>query len=115
MAKTQSRKKPAARRAGQARPAATQYSKDYPIAGGHNYLVKSIPRAIWTRANRRAKTDGPRGRSIRNVIIRALELYADRRFDAPLEEPTPAPADQDLATVPVGEIFGSDVRYPGSL
>jgi hypothetical protein len=92
MAKKLSPKKKAApRRATKKRAEpSTQYSRDYPITGGHDYLVRSIPRATWRDAGKRAQSENDgRGRSIRNVIIRALELYAEKKLDlAPAHEPT---------------------------
>ncbi len=97
-------KRSSKRRAASRKPApATKYSRDYPIAGGHNYLVRSIPRPIWKGASARSKGDQ---RSIRNVIIRALELYAAGSFAAAVDE---AP---DAAAAPAGEIFGPDLTHP---
>lgn len=44
---------------------------------GHNYLVRSIPSAIWAAARKRALSEQ---RAIRVVVIRALELYAAGRL-----------------------------------
>lgn len=61
------------------------YSDAYPIAGGHSYLVKSIPRPIFEAAQARAA--GENGRSVRNVIIRALELYGAGKLRIPASAP----------------------------
>ena len=55
-----------------------RYSHDYPVQHGHNYLVRSIPPNVWTRARKRAASEE---RAIRVVVIRALELYASGRLD----------------------------------
>jgi hypothetical protein len=47
------------------------------VGHGHNYLVRSIPSDIWAAARKRALSDQ---RSIRGVVIRALELYASGRL-----------------------------------
>jgi hypothetical protein len=54
-----------------------RYSHEYPVETGHNYLVRSIPLAIWARARKRALAEQ---RAIRGVVIRALELYAAGRL-----------------------------------
>jgi hypothetical protein len=55
-----------------------KYSHEYPVSQGHQYRIRSVPLAVWTRAMRRAHGEQ---RSIRVVLIRALELYADGRLD----------------------------------
>lgn len=47
------------------------------MSGGHDYRLRSVPLAIWKPATRRALADQ---RSIRVVLIRALEEYAAGRF-----------------------------------
>jgi hypothetical protein len=47
------------------------------VKNGHNYLVRSIPVEIWEAARKRAHAEQ---RAIRNVLIRALEIYAAGRL-----------------------------------
>ena len=54
-----------------------RYSHEYPVKDGHDYRVRSIPDHIWTAARRRSLAEH---RSIRVVIVRALELYAAGRL-----------------------------------
>ena len=56
----------------------TKYSHDYPVGKGHNYLVRSIPLAVWRNARKRATAEE---RAMRVVLIRALELYAAGRLN----------------------------------
>ena len=67
----------ATRRHGQARFPA-RYSHDYPVHEGHDYSLNSIPQQIWERAKRRAHAEQ---RSVRVILIRALDLYGDGRLD----------------------------------
>jgi hypothetical protein len=55
-----------------------RYSHDYPVSEGHDYSLNAIPTAIWERAKRRAHAED---RSVRVVLIRALDLYAAGRLD----------------------------------
>jgi len=54
-----------------------RYSHDYPVEQGHNYLVRSIPNGVWAKARKKALAEH---RSIRVVLISALELYAAGRL-----------------------------------
>ena len=56
----------------------SRYSHEYPVHGGHSYLIRSIPRPIWDRARKRAHAEQ---RAIRVVLIRALEQYAAGTFN----------------------------------
>jgi hypothetical protein len=47
------------------------------VKNGHDYLVRSIPIEIWEAARKRAHAEE---RAMRNVVIRALELYAAGRL-----------------------------------
>lgn len=67
----------------------TKYSRDYPVTGGHDYFVRSIPLDVWKAAEGRAKREG---RSLRHVAIRLLELYGEGALDA-----APAPSEEELA------------------
>ena len=55
-----------------------RYSKDYPVSSGHDYRLRSVPVPTWKRATKRALAEE---RSIRVVLIRALEEYAAGRFN----------------------------------
>lgn len=55
----------------------TRYSHDYPVNAGHHYSLNAIPTDIWERAKRKAHGQD---RSIRVVLIRALELYGSGRI-----------------------------------
>jgi hypothetical protein len=54
-----------------------QYSHDYPVSHGHHYALHAVPLDIWRRAIRRAHGDG---KSMRLILIRALDLYAKGRL-----------------------------------
>jgi hypothetical protein len=43
-----------------------------------SYLVRNIPLELWARVKTRAADEG---RPLRWLIIRFLELYADRGYD----------------------------------
>lgn len=48
------------------------------MTGGHDYRLRSVPLGIWKRATKRAMAEE---RSIRVVLIRALEAYAAGGFN----------------------------------
>ncbi len=48
------------------------------MSGGHDYRLRSVPLTIWKQAAKRALAED---RSIRVVLIRALDEYAAGRFD----------------------------------
>ncbi len=54
-----------------------KYSHDYPVSDGHNYLLRSVPLTTWAQARKRALAED---RSVRVVLIRALEAYAAGRL-----------------------------------
>lgn len=54
-----------------------RYSHEYPVEKGHNYLLRSIPADLWKRAIKRALAEQ---RSMRVILIRALEQYAAGRL-----------------------------------
>lgn len=45
---------------------------------GHNYSLNGVPRVVWERAKKRAHADD---RSVRVVLIRALDLYGSGQLD----------------------------------
>ena len=55
-----------------------KYSHDFPVAHGHDYRVRSIPAEVWKGARKRALAEQ---RSMRFVVIKALELYAAGRLE----------------------------------
>ena len=55
-----------------------KYSHEYPIGTGHDYSLHAIPLDVWERAKRRAHAQD---RSVRVVLIRALELFGSGRLD----------------------------------
>lgn len=55
-----------------------RFSREYPVEKGHNYSLNGIPQEVWKRAKKRAHADE---RSIRVVLIRALELYGNGRIN----------------------------------
>jgi hypothetical protein len=55
-----------------------KYSHEYPIAKGHDYSLHAIPVDVWERAKRRAHAQD---RSIRVILIRALELFGSGRIE----------------------------------
>jgi hypothetical protein len=55
-----------------------KYSHDYPVDEGHDYVLNAVPFEIWQRAKRRAHGDQ---RSVRVILIRALDLYGSGRLD----------------------------------
>jgi hypothetical protein len=71
---------PRSRKSGQ-RPNPKDYpahfSREYPVREGHHYSLNGVPRDIWNRAKKRAHADD---RSIRVILIRALELYGSGRI-----------------------------------
>lgn len=50
-----------------------QYSDEYPVIGGHSYMIRSVPVKTWRAVDRRRKAEG--GRSVRTIIIKLLERY----------------------------------------
>lgn len=58
------------------RRATARYSREYPVTGGHDYFVRSIPTKTWDAVEKRAEREGRR--SIRVVAIKLLELYAQK-------------------------------------
>ena len=74
---------PRPRKTGERRPKRkvqlpARYSHEYPVHEGHNYSLYAIPFDVWERAKRRAHAED---RSVRVVLIRALELYAAGRLN----------------------------------
>ena len=55
-----------------------KYSHDYPVGRGHSYSLNDVPDEVWDRAKERAHAQD---RSIRVVLIRALELFGSGRLD----------------------------------
>ena len=55
-----------------------RYSHDYPVNQGHHYSLNAIPLDIWARAKTRAHAEE---RSVRVVLIRALDLYGRGKLD----------------------------------
>ncbi len=55
-----------------------RYSHEYPVSEGHDYTINAIPQDVWERAKRRAHAEQ---RSVRVVLIRALDLYGAGRLD----------------------------------
>jgi hypothetical protein len=55
----------------------SKYSHAYPVRTGHDYVLNSIPVDVWRRAKKRAHAED---RSVRVVLIRALELYGSGRI-----------------------------------
>ena len=53
-------------------------SREYRVDAGHDYALNGIPFDIWRRAKQRAHADG---RSVRGVLIRALDLYGNGQLD----------------------------------
>jgi hypothetical protein len=49
-----------------------------PVNEGHDYVLNAIPQNIWARAKRRANVEE---RSVRVVLVRALDLYGAGRLD----------------------------------
>lgn len=49
---------------------------EFPVEGGHDYMLRSIPKATWGQVQRRAKAEG--GRSVRAVLLRLTAAYAER-------------------------------------
>jgi len=62
-----------------ARRATARYSREYPVTGGHDYFVRSIPTKTWDAVERRAELEGRR--SIRVIAIKLLERYAAEGAD----------------------------------
>lgn len=56
------------------RRATARYSREYPVAGGHDYFVRSIPTKTWDAVEKRAELEGRR--SVRVIAIKLLERYA---------------------------------------
>ena len=56
-----------------------RYSREYPVTGGHDYFVRSIPNKTWDAVEKRAEAEGRR--SIRVIAIKLLELYAAKGAD----------------------------------
>jgi predicted kinase len=54
-----------------------RYSKEYPVREGHNYVLNGIPIDVWERAKARAHAED---RSVRLVLIKALDLYGAGRL-----------------------------------
>jgi len=48
------------------------------VSEGHDYTINAIPQDVWERAKRRAHAEQ---RSVRVVLIRALDLYGAGRLD----------------------------------
>ena len=55
-----------------------KYSHDYPVGEGHDYVLNAVPLEIWQRAKQRAHGDQ---RSVRVILIRALDLYGSGRLN----------------------------------
>ena len=55
-----------------------RYSHDYPVSEGHDYSLNAIPVQIWARAKQRAHAEQ---RSVRGILIRALDLYGSGKID----------------------------------
>ncbi len=55
-----------------------EYSHDYPVGEGHDYVLNAVPFEIWQRAKRRAHGNQ---RSVRVILIRALDRYGSGRLD----------------------------------
>jgi hypothetical protein len=70
-----------------------QYAKVYPIAKNHSYLLQ-VPKPIWNRAQRRAH--GRDQQSIRFVLIKTLELYAEGKMEDHLRKPSGHPTIEPL-------------------
>lgn len=58
------------------RRATARYSREYPVTGGHDYFVRSIPKPTWAAVEKRAELEGRR--SVRVIAIKLLELYAEK-------------------------------------
>lgn len=61
------------------RRATARYSREYPVTGGHDYFVRSIPKTTWAAVEKRAELEGRR--SVRVIAIKLLELYAEKGAD----------------------------------
>jgi hypothetical protein len=53
-------------------------SREYRVDAGHDYHLNGVPLDIWQRAKKRAHADQ---RSIRIVLIRALDLFGSGNLD----------------------------------
>lgn len=75
------------RRPGSSLRLPTSYSKEFPIEGGHSYLLRGIPKAIWDAAMDRADEED---RSIRDIAIRMMKYYAKHGVPPEVDGPTDA-------------------------
>jgi hypothetical protein len=56
-----------------------RYSHEFPVGNsGTNYVLKAIPLDVWEKAKKRAHGQH---RSVRVVLIRALQLFADGHLE----------------------------------
>jgi len=55
-----------------------RFSREYPVGAGHHYLLNGIPFDVWQRAKKRAHAEE---RSVRVVLIRALDLYGSGQLN----------------------------------
>lgn len=66
----------------------TTYSRDFPVEGGHSYLVRGLPQAIWDAVIDRVDEED---RSVRDVVIRMLKYYAKHGVPAEVDGPVQPP------------------------